>query len=126
MDRRDFFASCALRLTVPALAQRTQQRVVVLMFDGFGLEYLDQSHMPVLARWRKRGLFRRVKTRCRQSPKLTMRQFCCGVLPERAGREDNGHRRYAPGARAVSARQKQGVKSALLSCQKKTRFTGFP
>jgi hypothetical protein len=44
VDRRQLLASGALLLGAPALAQRTfaqrtRQRIVVLMFDGFGLEY---------------------------------------------------------------------------------------
>jgi hypothetical protein len=31
------------------------------MCDGFGLDYLEQSDMPVLARWRRTGLFRLVQ-----------------------------------------------------------------
>jgi len=55
------------------------------MFDGFGLEYFDQSYMPVLARWRKRGLFRRVKTRMPSVTNANNASICCGVLPEQPG-----------------------------------------
>jgi hypothetical protein len=123
----------ALLLTVPALAQRTQQRVVVLMFDAFGLEYLDQSHMPVLAQWRKRGLFRRVKDRMPSVTNANNASISCGVLPERYGITGNsyfderaGREEYMETADLLLAptllqrAKKQGVNSALLSCKKKT------
>ena len=133
MDRRDFLASGALLLAAPALAQRTQQRVVVLMFDGFGLEYLDQSHMPVLARWRERSLFRRVKDTMPSVTNANNASICCGVLPEQHGITGNsyfderaGREEYMETADLLLAptlfqrAKKQGVKSALLSCKKKT------
>jgi len=133
VDRRDFLASGALLLAAPALAQRTQQRVVVLMFDGFGLEYLDQSHMPVLARWRERSLFRRVKDTMPSVTNANNASICCGVLPEQHGITGNsyfderaGREEYMETADLLLAptlfqrAKKQGVKSALLSCKKKT------
>jgi len=133
MNRRDFLASGALLLGGPAVAQRTQQRVVVLMFDGFGLEYMDQSHVPVLAQWRERGLFRRVKATMPSVTNANNASICCGVLPEQHGITGNsyfderiGREEYMETADLVLSptlfqRAKQrGVKSALLSSKKKT------
>src|SRR5579863_317792 len=61
MARREFLTSGAILLSAPALAQRSPQRTVVVMCDGFGVQYLEQSEMPVLARWREQGVFARVK-----------------------------------------------------------------
>jgi phosphonoacetate hydrolase len=36
------------------------QRTVVIMFDGFGLDYLEQSDMPALRRWQRDGLYKKV------------------------------------------------------------------
>ena len=117
----------------PALAQRTPQRVVVVMFDGFGLEYMNQSHMPVLAQWRERGLFRRVKATMPSVTNANNASICCGVLPEQHGitgnsyfDERSGREEYMETADLLLAptlferAKKQGVKSALLSCKKKT------
>jgi phosphonoacetate hydrolase len=133
MDRRDFLASGALLLAAPALAQRSQQRVVVIMCDGFGLEYLDQSAMPVLAQWREHGLFRRVKDTMPSVTNTNNASICCGVLPEQHGITGNsyfdertGREEYMETADLLLAptlfqrAKKQGVKSALLSSKKKT------
>jgi phosphonoacetate hydrolase len=138
VDRREFLASGALLpgalfLGPPALAQQAPQRVVVLMFDGFGLEYLDQSHMPVLAEWRERGLFRRVKATMPSVTNANNASICCGVLPEQHGITGNsyfdertGREEYMETADLLLSptlfqrAKKQGVKSALLSCKKKT------
>jgi phosphonoacetate hydrolase len=133
VNRRDFLASGAVLLGAPALAQRTPQRVVVLMFDGFGLEYLDQSHMPVLAQWRERGQFRRVKGTMPSVTNANNASICCGVLPEQHGITGNsyfderiGREEYMETADLLLSptlfqRAKQrDVNSALLSCKKKT------
>src|SRR5262249_61878991 len=91
VKRRDFLASGALLLSAPAFAQRTPQRVVVLMFDGFGLEYMDQSNMPVLARWRERGHFRRAKSTMPSVTNANNASICCGVLPEQHGITGNSY-----------------------------------
>jgi hypothetical protein len=59
--RRRFLASTAALFGPTIFARQTPQRVVVVMVDGFGLEYLEQSTVPVLGRWRQAGIFRRVK-----------------------------------------------------------------
>ena len=61
LSRREFLASSAALLSGPAFAQRLPQRAVVIMFDGFGLEYMEKSDMPTLAAWRREGLFRRCR-----------------------------------------------------------------
>jgi hypothetical protein len=60
-SRRGFLTQTAALLGAPAFAQRKPQRKVVLMIDGFGVEYLEQSSMPTLAKWRQSGLYRRVQ-----------------------------------------------------------------
>lgn len=137
LHRRDFLASGASLLGAAGFAQGTprrfQQRVVVVMFDGFGLEYLDQSHMPVLAAWRQRGLFRRVKATMPSVTNTNNASICCGVLPDQHGITGNsyfdertGREEYMETADLLlrptlfQRASQQGVKSALLSCKKKT------
>jgi hypothetical protein len=57
MPRRRFLKSAASLLAGPALAEKVPQRAVVLMCDGFGLEYLEASQMAILARWCKGGFW---------------------------------------------------------------------
>ena len=132
-SRRRFLAQSAALVGAPAFAQRKPQRIVVLMIDGFGVEYLDQSPMPVLAKWRESGLYRRVQDVMPSVTNTNNASICCGVWPERHGITGNsyfdertGREEYMETADLVMAptlfqrAQKQGVKSALVSSKKKT------
>lgn len=66
-------------LGAPAFAQRKPQRIVVLMVDGFGMEYLEQSSMPALARWRRDGIFCRVQDVMPSVTNTNNASICCGV-----------------------------------------------
>src|SRR5579862_4261930 len=120
-------------LAAPALAQKIPQRIVILMCDGFGLEYLDQTPMPNLARWREQGLFRRVECTMPSVTNTNNASICCGVWPEKHGitgnsyfDESTGREEYMETADLLLAptlferAKKHGVKSALLSSKKKT------
>jgi phosphonoacetate hydrolase len=132
-NRREFLASGASLLGAPAFAQRKPQRIVVLMMDGFGMEYLDRSPMPTLAQWRRTGLFRHVQDVMPSVTNTNTTSICCGVWPDRHGITGNsyldertGREEYMETADLVMAptlfqrAQKHGVKSALLSSKKKT------
>ena len=41
----------------------SQQRVVVIMFDGFDPRYLAESKMPVLGQWKRDGIYKQVTGR---------------------------------------------------------------
>jgi len=133
LGRREFLASGAIFLSAPALAQRPPQRVVVVMCDGFGVEYMEQSHMPVLAKWREGGLFCRVTGTMPSVTNANNASICCGVLPDQHGitgnsyfDERSGREEYMETADLLLSptlfqrAKKQGVKSALLSSKKKT------
>ena len=103
------------------------------MCDGFGVEYLDRSPMPILANWRKQGLFRRVQCTMPSVTNTNNASICCGVWPDRHGITGNsyfdprtGREEYMETADLVMAptlfqrAAKHGVKSALLSSKKKT------
>ena len=132
-SRRQFLASTATVISAPAFAQRKPQRAVVVMCDGFGIEYLEQSRMPVLARWREQGLFRQVQSTMPSVTNTNNASICCGVWPEVHGITGNsyfdertGREEYMETADLLLAptlfqrAKKQGVKSALLSSKKKT------
>jgi len=123
----------ALLAGAPAIAKRLPQRAVIIMCDGFGVEYLEQSPMPALARWRQSGLFRRVQGMMPSVTNTNNASICCGVWPDRHGITGNsyfnqrtGREEYMETADLLLAptlfqrAAKQGVKSALLSSKKKT------
>ncbi|HYL39415.1 MAG TPA: alkaline phosphatase family protein [Bryobacteraceae bacterium] len=131
--RREFLAAGAAFLSAPAFARKSPQRAVVIMCDGFGLEYLEQSDMPALARWRKQGLFRRGRATMPSVTNTNNASICCGVWPDQHGITGNsyferrsGREEYMETVDLLLAptlfqrAKKRGVKSALLSSKKKT------
>jgi phosphonoacetate hydrolase len=131
--RRQFLTSSAALLSAPAFSQPTPQRVVVVMCDGFGGEYLEKSRMPVLARWREQGVFRKVQCTMPSVTNTNNASICCGVWPDVHGITGNsyfdertGSEEYMETADLLLAptlfqrAKKHGVKSALLSSKKKT------
>src|SRR5262252_17562 len=113
--------------------RRQPQRVVVVMCDGFGVDYFTASAMPTLARWKRDGLYKAVRGVMPAVTNANNTSICCGAWPavhgitgnsywdERAGREE-----YMESANLLLAptlferASRQGVKSALLSSKKKT------
>jgi len=133
VNRRRFLSAGAGLLPLPAFAQKAPQRAVVIMCDGFGVEYLEQSRMPVLAEWRRKGIFRRGRATMPSVTNTNNASICCGVWPDRHGitgnsyfDERSGREAYMETADLLMAptlferAKKQGVKSALLSSKKKT------
>ncbi|MDX6458535.1 MAG: phosphonoacetate hydrolase [Acidobacteriaceae bacterium] len=110
-----------------------QQRTVVIMFDGFGLDYLQQSDMPTLRRWQRDGLYQQVKGVMPSVTNANNASICCGCFPHEHGITGNsyfdvtaGHEEYMEAAGLLLAptlferAAKFGVSSALLSSKKKT------
>src|SRR5579871_6219696 len=111
----------------PALLVQRPQRVVLIMCDGFGPEYLAQSEMPTLAGWKKSGMYKQVRGVMPSVTNANNASICCGCWPEvhgitgnsywdeRAGREEymeDAALLLAPTLFERAARH--GVKSALL------------
>jgi phosphonoacetate hydrolase len=109
------------------------QRTVVVMFDGFGLNYLAQSDMPTLRKWQREGLYKQVKGVMPSVTNANNSSICCGVFPKEHGITGNsyfdpstGHDEYMETADLLMAptlfehAAKLGVSSALLSSKKKT------
>ncbi len=133
ITRRQLLTSSTTLLTAPAFARKAPQRTVILMLDGFGLDYMEQSAMPVLKRWADKGLFRRVQDTMPSVTNTNNASICCGVWPDRHGITGNsyldertGREEYMETSDLLLAptlfqrASKQGVKSALLSSKKKT------
>src|SRR5262249_17820839 len=132
LSRREFLATTPALLSGPAFAQRPQQRAVVIMCDGFGLEYMDKSDMPTLAAWRRQGLFRRGRSTMPSVTNTNNASICCGVWPDQHGitgnsdfDERSGREEYMEPADLLLApallqrAKKHAVKSALLASKKK-------
>lgn len=58
------------------------QRVVVVMIDGFGVNYLEQSPMPVLKGLMAKGLSRTVRGVMPSVTNVNNASICCGTWPE--------------------------------------------
>lgn len=109
------------------------QRTVVLMIDGFGLDYLEQSPMPHLRQLMEGGLFK--PGRC-IFPSLTNANnisIACGCWPEEHGVTTNSYFNESTGrsefledasflcAPTIFERAKnRGIRSVLLTCKSKT------
>jgi phosphonoacetate hydrolase len=127
-------ASAALgNLTWGQAKTGSHQRVVVIMFDGFDPRYIAESKMPVLAQWKRDGLYKQVKGVMPSVTNANNASICCGTWPETHGiiansyfDEKSGEELYVESADLVLAptlferAARQGVKSALLSSKAKT------
>jgi phosphonoacetate hydrolase len=109
------------------------QRTVVIMFDGFGVDYLAASDMPILRQWRRDGLYKPVKGLMPSVTNINNASICCGVWPEVHGitgntyfDEQRGVEDYTESPDLLLAPTlferagRKGVKSALLSSKAKT------
>jgi phosphonoacetate hydrolase len=109
------------------------QRTVVIMFDGFGVDYLAESKMPVLEQWKRSGLYKPVKGLMPSVTNINNASICCGVWPEEHGitgntyfDEQRGVEDYTESPDLLLAptlferAARKGVKSALLSSKAKT------
>ena len=113
--------------------KRVPQRTVVIMFDGFGVDYLAAGDMPILRQWRRDGLYKPVKGLMPSVTNINNASICCGVWPEVHGITGNT---YFDEQRSVEdytespdlllaptlfeRAGRKGVKSALLSSKAKT------
>jgi phosphonoacetate hydrolase len=141
LNRRDFLkygsavgASAAFgKLSFAQSRQPAQQRVVVIMFDGFGPGYLAESKMPVFEQWKRDGIYKQVTGVMPSVTNANNASICCGTYPETHGivgntyfDEKRGVEDYMEDANLLLAptlferAAKFGVKSALLSSKAKT------
>src|SRR5271169_6368861 len=122
-----------LLLGMPAFLQNRPQRVIVLMVDGLGADYIAASPMPVLASWQKTGIGKIVDGVMPSVTNANNTSICCGAWPEKHGitanfylDETTGREEYMESADLVLAptlferARPAGVTSALLSSKKKT------
>jgi phosphonoacetate hydrolase len=142
-SRRGFLTSAAATLAYCGAVKPLQpievagrsnfQRTVVVMFDGFGPGYLEQSDVPTLRRWQRGGLYKQVKGMVPAVTNANNSSICCGVFPKEHGITGNsyldtntGREEYMETADLLMAptlfehAARRGVSSALISSKKKT------
>ena len=117
-----------LLLGMPAFLQNRPQRVIVLMVDGFGADYITASTMPVLTSWHKKGIGKIVNGVMPSVTNANNASICCGAWPEKHGitanfylDETTGREEYMESADLVlrprfSKRRRRGsdLRAALL------------
>jgi phosphonoacetate hydrolase len=116
-----------------ARAADSPQRAIIVMCDGFGLEYFDRSMMPTLKAWAAEGAFARAQAVMPSVTNCNNASICCGAWPSSHGIIGNsyfdpstGTEEYMEDAKLLLAptiferARAQGVRSALLSAKKKT------
>ncbi|HWB98632.1 MAG TPA: alkaline phosphatase family protein [Bryobacteraceae bacterium] len=122
-----------LLLGMPAFLQNRRQRIIILMVDGLGADYIAASRMPVLTAWQRKGISKIVNGVMPSVTNANNTSICCGVWPETHGitanfylDEATGRPEYMESASLVLAptlfekARAAGVTSALLSSKKKT------
>lgn len=110
-----------------------QQRVVILMVDGFGWDYYRHSHMPVMREMGARGVCKAGKAIFPSLTNANNISIACGAWPEEHGVTTNcyfdeatGKAAYLEDAAFLCAptiferAARQGVRSVLLTCKAKT------
>jgi phosphonoacetate hydrolase len=116
-----------------ARAADAPQRTIIIMCDGFGLEYYDRNPMPTLKAWAARGIHTRARAVMPSVTNTNNASICCGTWPSVHGVIGNsyfdpetGTEEYMEDAKLLLAptiferARTRGVHSALLSAKKKT------
>jgi phosphonoacetate hydrolase len=116
-----------------AVGPPPKQRVVIVMFDGFGMEYLNSTELPTLQRWREHGLFKEVRAVMPTVTNTNNSSICCGVWPDVHGISGNSYLNPQTGTEdymqtsdllraptIFDRAAKHGVRSALISSKKKS------
>jgi len=125
VNRRHFLLGSLAALTP------SPTRTVVVMLDGFGLEYYTASEMPTLKRWAAQGLFAKVQSQLPSVTNTNNAGICCGVPASKHGISGNSYLNLDTGRedfmqeasllRAPTLFQKAPTqKSALFTSKRKT------
>jgi phosphonoacetate hydrolase len=143
LTRRDFLWSAGA-LSTAALSTRafsrgaadpprSTQRVCVVMIDGLGIDYYEQSHMPTLKSWAQNGLFKAIRGVMPAVTNTNVAGLCCGVYADEHGITANSYwdvesdqelfmsdGNLLTAATLFQRAARQGVRSALISTKQKT------
>jgi phosphonoacetate hydrolase len=110
-----------------------KQRIVIGMYDGFGMDYLDASPLPAFRSMARDGFFKPVSAVFPTVTNANNASICCGAWPKDHGitgnsyfNERTGEADYMESAdfiripTVIQRAAERGVKSALLTCKVKT------
>ena len=110
-----------------------EQRRVIFMCDGLGLDYYHRDVMPTLQGWAETGLYREVEAVMPTVTNANNASICCGGWPAHHGVIGNSYlyeasdrEEYVESADLLCASTiferaaQRGVRSALLTSKKKT------
>jgi phosphonoacetate hydrolase len=110
-----------------------KQRIVIGMYDGFGMDYLGASCMPSLRFMAEQGFFKRVSAVFPTVTNANNASICCGAWPKEHGITGNSYFNEQTGAAdymesadfirvptVIQRAAERGVKAALLTCKVKT------
>ena len=67
------------------------QRIVIGMYDGFGMDYLEASRLPSLRFMAERGFFKRVNAVFPTVTNTNNASICCGTWPKEHGITGNSY-----------------------------------
>lgn len=110
----------------------SQKRLIIIMFDGFGMSYYDHAPMPNLKQMAAKGFFKEVSALMPTVTNLNNTAICCARLPERTGITGNSflstsnQEEYMEDQSLLQAPtifqklKKYGAKSALIASKKKS------
>jgi phosphonoacetate hydrolase len=109
------------------------QRIVIGMYDGFGMDYLEASCLPSLRFMAEQGFFKRVSAVFPTVTNANNASICCGAWPKDHGitgnsyfNEQTGEADYMESGdfirvpTIIQRAASRGIKSALLTCKVKT------
>jgi phosphonoacetate hydrolase len=115
------------------VVRRRRRRTVILMVDGFGMDYYEESQMPFMHEMAQNGFFRAGKCIFPSLTNANNISIACGAWPEDHGVTTNCYFDETTGKAAfledaaflcaptIFERSKaQGVQSVLLTCKSKT------
>src|SRR5262249_21653909 len=125
--RSSYAVHAAAKLT------KAPQRTCVVLLDGFGMDYFEQSPMPTLKRWARDGFFKPIKGVMPSVTNTNVAGVCCGVDADVHGitansywDADSGQEQFMSDGSLLTAATlfqraaRFGVRSALVSAKQKT------
>lgn len=120
-------------LTTHNLLGQPNQRVIIIMFDGFGEDYYRKSEMPTLNGIEKNGFYKVVSGLMPSVTNVNNASICTGTLPDKNGITSNSFYDAKRNSEEFmesdtlllmptifERAKKVGVKSMLLSSKKKS------
>jgi len=112
---------------------KSPQRICVVLLDGFGMDYYEQSPMPTLKTWAKDGFFKHIQGVMPSVTNTNITGVCCGVHADQHGitansywDEEDAREQFMSDGNLLTAAvlfqraARFGVRSVLLSAKQKT------